>query len=154
MLGKNLVRVLAVGAFAIAPAALAVGVTGTANAAPKTITCSSVSGTAATQKLAGCNGGSTLGATATATKGGTVITWSAKGGGTDTNKITSLKTLTGKNNTCKAVKGQTSASLDEETGTISKGTGAGTTLVGGKTSAKVCVYSKSVALYPNTKFTL
>jgi hypothetical protein len=150
----NLGRVLAVGAVAIVPAALALAVPGTSNAAPKTITCSSVSGTIATQKLAGCTGGSTLGATATVTKAGALITWSAKGGGTDTNKVASDKELTGKSDTCKAPKGQTNSFLAEESGTISKGTGKGTALVGGKTSAKVCIFSKSLALYPGTKFSL
>jgi hypothetical protein len=153
MLGKNLIRVLAVGAFAIAPAALTVAVPGTANAAAKTITCSSVSGTLATQKLAGCTGGSTLGATAKVTNLGKLITWSAKGGGTNTLTV-SDKSLTGKSDTCKAPKGQTNKFLVEESGSVKSGTGAAKVLAGGKTSAKVCVYSSSVALYPGTKFSL
>ncbi len=149
------IRILAVGAFAV-PAALAIAVPSTsyAGAAPKTVTCSTVSGTLTTQKLSKCTGDSSVGTSATATKQGTLITWSVKGGGTDTNKITSDKALTGKSDTCKAPTGQTNTLLAEESGSISKGTGAGAALVGGKTSAKVCVFSKSVALYPGTKFSL
>ncbi len=149
------IRILAVGAFAL-PAALAIAVPGTSSAAtkPPTVTCSAVTGTLTTQKLAKCTGDTSVGTTATATKAGTLITWSAKGGGTSTNKITSDKSATGKADTCKAPKGQTNTFLVTESGSISAGTGAGKALVGGKTSAKVCVFSKSVALFPGSKFTL
>ena len=78
------IRILAVGAFAL-PAALAIAVPGTSSAAtkPPTVTCSAVTGTLTTQKLAKCTGDTSVGTTATATKAGTLITWSAKGGGTE-----------------------------------------------------------------------
>jgi len=153
MLGKmKLVRVLAVGAFAIAPAALAATVPGVANAAtPKTVICTSVTGSTSTQKLAGCTGDTSLGTTGTVTKAGTLVTWAKGGTVTLTVKDTAV---TGSKDNCKAPAGQKNVSLITESGSVKSGTGAAAALKGGKTSAKVCLYSKSVALYPHTKFTL
>jgi hypothetical protein len=153
MLGKNLIRVLAVGAFVIAPAALTVAAPGTSsaaapNAAPKVVTCTSVTGTLGAQKLAGCKGDTSLSATGTVTGAGTKLAW-AKGG----TNVLSGKDTTAKN-TCPTLKGKKATSLVVETGTVKSGTGAALALKGGKTSAKVCLYAAAVQLLPGTKFTL
>jgi hypothetical protein len=156
MLGKNLFRVLAVGAFVIAPAALTVAVPGTSsaaapNAAPKTVTCTSVTGTLLKQSLAGCTGDTSLSKTATVTNAGKTLTWT-KGGA---NALTiSDKAVTGKADTCPTLKGKKSTSLVTETGSVKSGTGLAAALKGGKTSAKVCLYAAGVQLLPKTKFTL
>jgi hypothetical protein len=106
---------------------------------PETVTCTHLTGSETAQSISGCSGtglaqtgisGSSVVSTAT-------ITWKTKLTSKEKYK-TSVDT--GSKNTCANKAGYTKEDLVIETGSITGGTA--TKLVGGKTSADVCLYKK------------
>lgn len=110
----------------------------------QTITCKTLTGNEKTQAISGCSGAATsqTGTSGNSTVSTKTVKW--KTGKTSVETYTT-KVDTGSKNTCAAKSGYTKEDLIIETGSIKSGTA--TDLVGGKTSAQVCLYKKGSSFY-------
>jgi hypothetical protein len=113
-------------------------------ATPETVTCTSLTGSETSQAISGCSGTGVAqtGATGKSVVSTKTITWKTKLTSKETYKTV---VYTGSKNTCAVKSGYTKKDLIIETGSITGGTA--TKLVGGKTSADVCLYQKGSTYY-------
>lgn len=152
------VRVLACGALVVGGASLAVALPGgAALAKSKTATgaCTSLSGNESSQVLSGCTDTADTGGQGSAVESSSTsstITWVT--GLTTTESFTEKESL-GSKDKCPAVLGDTAVAEVKEKGKITGGTA--TDLVGGRSTATICVYSNSsgivLSLFPHSKYT-
>ena len=136
------IRLLACAALAGSASLAAVAIPGSTAtaAAPLTVSCTSLTGTATSQIVSGCKGNGAIAADAgTAPAHGTsvaatkTITWSNKK--TTTTKYT-IKA--GSDAACPTVANYTKDLLENSSGTVTGGTAKG--LIGGKYKGTICVY--------------
>jgi hypothetical protein len=144
-------RLLVCAAMAGSASLAVVAIPGVAGAAPLTVSCTTLSGSATSQAVSGCTGSGAIAADAgtppahgTSVASTKTITWS--------NGKTSKTTYTytaGSDASCPAVKGYTKDLLENAKGTVTGGTATG--LVKGAFKATICVYKKGSTLLVKNK---